>query len=299
MMLMCIVIGTRIGAVVTLAITLFRPAYTLAGEHLPTWGDPLQITQGIEVNSVQFLANGKLLFAAGGGIFMVNADGTDLVTLFRYEDIERANMSPDGRKIVFDNGVDIFIANQDGSEIKPIASDPNIFEFAISFTPDGKEITFVTIDDVNKTYGIWIMDPDGRTKRKLLSSGELIFRHPRQSPDGTTISYFAVRKGRLPRVWIMDKDEKNNIALTNPDTDNASRQASWSSDGKQFVYSSRKLGDFDIWTMDTDGSNKTRITSIRGAEAKPVWSPDGQSIAFVCSDCRGAVGSDLYIISRK
>jgi len=298
-MIMGIVIGTRIGAVVTLAITLFYPAYTLAVEHLPTWGDPLQITQGIEVNSVQFLSNGKLLFAAAEEIFMVNADGTDLATLFPYEDLQRANMSPDKRKIVVDNGLDIFIANPDGSALKPIADDPNIFEFAISFTPDGKKITFVTIDDVNKAYGIWIMDPDGSNKRKLLSSGELIFRHPRQSPDGTRISYFAVGKGKLPRIWVMEKGGKNNNPLTKSDMGEASRQASWSSDGKQFVYSSRKFGDFDLWMMDTDGSNKKQITSIRGDEAKPVWSPDGQSLAFVCSDCRGAVGSDLYIISRK
>ncbi len=288
-----------IGCIAVATVILFWSGYATSTESAPTWGDPLQIIKGIEVGSVQFVSNRKLLFAGRGGVLTVNADGTDLVALFHYENIERANMSPDGRRIVFDNGLDIFVANRDGSGLTPIASDPNIFEFAISFTPDGKKITFVTIDDVNKTYGIWIMNPDGTKKRKLLSSGEMIFRHPRQSPDGTRISYFAVSKGKLPRIWVMDKDGKNNTPFTDPDVDEASRQASWRSDGKQFVYSSRKSGDFDIWTMDTSGHNKTRITSIAGNEAKPVWSPDGQSIAFVCSDCRGAVGSDLYIVSKK
>ena len=263
------------------------------------WGEPVQITKGIEVNSVQVLSDGKLIFAAEGGILMANADGTDMRTLFYYEGIRRANMSPDGNSIVFDNDFDIFTAGPDGSGLKSVADNPDIFEFAISFTPDGENITFVTIDDATTTYGIWIMDPDGSNKKNLLLSDDLAFRHPRQSPDGTKISYFSVGKGRQPIVWVMDRDGKNSAALTNPDSDGASRQASWSSDGKKFVYSSKKDGDFDIWTMNTDGTNKKRITSILGDEAKPVWSPDGNNIVFVCSDCEGRTGSDLFVISRK
>ena len=97
----------------------------------------------------------------------------------------------------------------------------------------------------------------------------------------------------------MDSDGSDSIALTDPDEDGISRQASWSFDGRKFVYSSRKLGDFDIWTMNADGGEKRRITGLQGDEAKPVWGPDGTSIAFICADCRGTVGSDLYIVSRK
>ena len=96
----------------------------------------------------------------------------------------------------------------------------------------------------------------------------------------------------------MGKAGEDAVALTSADDDDASRQASWSSDGKQLAYSSRKNGDFDIWIMDSDGSSKVRVTRLQGDEGKPVWSPDGQTIAFVCSDCLGAVGSDLYVISK-
>jgi len=263
------------------------------------WGNSVQITKGIEVNSVQFLSDGKLLFSGNDGIFLANRDGTDMRTLFYYEGIRRANISPDGRSIIFDNDFDIFIAGPDGSGLKSIADDPDIFEFAISFTPDGENITFVTIDDATTTYGIWIMNPDGSNKINLLLSDGLAFRHPRQSPDSTKISYFSVGKGRQPIVWVMDRDGNNSVALTNPDSDGPSRQASWSSNGKKFVYSSKKDGDFDIWTMNTNGNNKKRVTSILGDEAKPVWSPDGNSIVFVCSDCEGRTGSDLYIVSKK
>lgn len=263
------------------------------------WGEPIQITKDIEVNSVQFLPSGRLLVAGNSTVITINTDGTDMRTLFSYQGMRRANMSPNGEKVVFDNDFDIFIANSNGSGVMPVANDPNIFEFAISFTPDGNNITFVTIDDVGTTYGIWIMDSDGKNKKNLLTKSGIAFRHPRKSPDGAKISYFTVGKDTKPAIWVMDADGTNSSALTDPDVDGISRQASWSASGEQFVYSSKKNGDFDIWIMNTDGSNKTLITSIAGDEAKPVFSPDGQSIAFVCSDCFDTIGSDLYIISKQ
>ncbi len=263
------------------------------------WGEPVQITMGIEVSTVQFLRNGTLLIAAGDSVHLINPDGTGLHTLFEREGVRRANIGPNGRTVVLDDDLDIFVAARDGSGMTPIASDPDLFEFAISFTPDGESITFVTIDDVRGVYGIWIMDRDGRNKRNLRSDTLMAFRHPRQSPDGSRISYFSVGKGVRPQIWVMDSDGSESIPLTNPDTDGISRQASWSNDGRKIVYSSRKHGDFDIWTMDTDGSDKRRVTRLPGDEAKPVWAPDGTSIAFICADCRGTVGSDLYIVSRR
>lgn len=288
-----------VGALIVLAYISFASKYTSPTKVLTTWGEPVQISTGIEVNSVQFLPDGRLLFAADNAVHVVNADGTDTRTLFSYEGIRRANMNSEGNKIVFDNDFDIFTTNSNGSELMMIANDSDIFEFAISFTPDGKAITFVTIDDVNTIYGIWIMDIDGKNKKNLITKSNIAFRHPRQSPNGAKISYFTVGKDIKPAIWVMDRDGTNSSAITDPNVDGISRQASWSTSGKQFVYSSKKNEDFDIWTMNTDGSNKMQITSIPGDEAKPVWSPDGQSIVFVCSECHGAVGSDLYIISRK
>ena len=49
--------------------------------------------------------------------------------------------------------------------------------------------------------------------------------------------------------------------------------------GKIVFYSARD-GNNEIYTMDADGSNQTRLTFNEASDAYPVWSPDGRQIVF-------------------
>jgi Tol biopolymer transport system component len=63
-----------------------------------------------------------------------------------------------------------------------------------------------------------------------------------------------------------------------------------SSDGKWVAYYSNAAGKYDIYRMDVNGSDVTKLTDIDGSNAGyPVWSPDGRKLAiFVMSD-NGAI----------
>ena len=49
--------------------------------------------------------------------------------------------------------------------------------------------------------------------------------------------------------------------------------------GKIAFYSHRD-GNTEIYTMDSDGSDQTRLTFNEASDSSPVWSPNGQQIAF-------------------
>lgn len=66
----------------------------------------------------------------------------------------------------------------------------------------------------------------------------------------------------------------------------------WSPDGNQILFSSNRGGNFDIWAVNSDGSNLTNLTSeYASGDGYAFWSPDGKSIAFK-SDREGKKSED-------
>lgn len=54
----------------------------------------------------------------------------------------------------------------------------------------------------------------------------------------------------------------------------------WKPDGTRLVVLTRRDGNSEVYTMAADGSDLRRITNTRGDDYGPVWSPDGQRIAY-------------------
>jgi dipeptidyl aminopeptidase/acylaminoacyl peptidase len=54
----------------------------------------------------------------------------------------------------------------------------------------------------------------------------------------------------------------------------------WSLDGKTIVFTGQRNGDFDIYTIPATGGSETRLTTSKGTDDGPEYSPDGQYIYF-------------------
>src|SRR4051794_23192754 len=77
-------------------------------------------------------------------------------------------------------------------------------------------------------------------------------------------------------IYRMKSDGTGITALTPAGDGRYDAKPAISRDGLKIAWEHQH----DIWTMDSDGSNKRQLTSGADWESYPSWSPDGSKIAF-------------------
>ena len=92
---------------------------------------------------------------------------------------------------------------------------------------------------------------------------------------------------RRTKVFVMNADGTNVTELAD------GFDPVWSGNGAKIAYTVGNSENYDIWTMNADGSQKTQLTENYRSYA-PAWSPDGSRIAFV-SDHEG--GYHVYVVN--
>ena len=93
---------------------------------------------------------------------------------------------------------------------------------------------------------------------------------------------------RRTHIYLFN-GEGEPLAITSGDYD--AQDPQWSPDGKRIAFVSKREGDpdaninSDIWTVSTDRKAKerplTQVTTNKGSDVSPAWSPDGKTIAYV------------------
>jgi Tol biopolymer transport system component len=216
----------------------------------------------------------------------------------------------------------IWIMNPDGSGDRPLTflTASSADSFVPSWSPDGSKIAFDSFgaldgsDALNSAANVWVMNADGTSRAPLTSLKNVAgsTAAPAWSPDGTRIACQALRAldgsdavsaNHVSNIWVMNADGSAQAPLTKLNSANSFNPV-WSPDGSKIVFESdRALDGSDsmdgpvatqnIWVMNADGSGLTPLTKLtvgRTDSVSPLWSPDGNKIAF--TSFRNLDGSD-------
>jgi Tol biopolymer transport system component/imidazolonepropionase-like amidohydrolase len=201
--------------------------------------------------------------------------------------------SPDGKQIVFDLLGDLYLISTAGGEAKRMTDGP-AWDFQPRFSPDGKQIAFIS--DRSGSDNLWIINVDGTGAKKVSDESDDLLGSPAWSPDG---NYIITRKYgpypgntdylRMTSLWLFHKNGGKGIELVKGKGETAiSSGAVFSPDGKLVYFSSHAgtykynadIGRFQVYTFNRDTGEVEKITSEYGGGLRPIVSPDGKWLVY-------------------
>lgn len=174
-----------------------------------------------------------------------------------------------------DGSGDIYWMNSEGGQVKRITHVSFELKSAV-LSPDRTRFLF------NTDSGSGIMSLDGTIERTF---GEKSIMCGAWSPTGQQIACNIFREGDFD-IYLTDANGTSFKNISNqPHTD---AYPNWSPDGLRIAFHTTRHdnpkddydGNWEIYSMNVDGSDQTRLTNNPKLDWLPVWSPDGKQIAF-------------------
>ncbi len=240
-----------------------------------------------------FTFSGRIVFQSNSDgdneIYLLSSKGTQKLTDNTWED-EYPVWSPDAKKIAFTanpkGNYDIFIMNPDGSEVEAVTSSQND-EKEPAWFPEGKRLIFSQESSrfMRTNVALYIADIANQSFKRAIPSYKQKHGIGYISPVAPLITF----TGKKTVGWDVAVYNWMENKITFLDEGGKSCRARFSKDGTKLAFVSSKAdGKGDIWMMNPDGSEKTRLTfRDETFDYFPSWSPDGRYIAFNSSKKHG------------
>jgi Tol biopolymer transport system component len=161
-----------------------------------------------------------------------------------------------------------------------------IYHLAPALSPDGSQVAYFSEKDFYSVDMYLADGVTGKVKRRILKSGissnyetyRFINSQANWSPDGKYLAFVA-KRGPRDDILVVDVDRNKEVERIELKLSGATTP-SWSPNGKQLVFTGYEGGLSDLYVVNRDGSGLKQLTEDKYADLHPVWSPDGNSIAF-------------------
>jgi dipeptidyl aminopeptidase/acylaminoacyl peptidase len=236
-------------------------------------------------------------------IWLVNARGGDHRPLLAGEAAHSApRWSPDGKRLAYVSTAEgarpqLFVRWMDSGLSARVASLPDA-PGDIAWSPDGRYLAFTVFEpDAGPTLGAPLKKPEGaQWAEPLTIIDQMTYR-----ADGA-----GYLKPGYTHAWVVAADGGAPRQLTFGAFDDGG-PLSWTPDGDALVFSSNRNADWkrepaesELYSVDLDSGQLTRLTTRKGPDREGVVSPDGKWIAYTGFDdrLRGYENARLYVMKR-
>ena len=157
----------------------------------------------------------------------------------------------------------------------------------------GTRVAYVTAKQQGngRLYSLIVSDQDGFNEHTIMESTDPIMS-PAWSPDSRQLAYVSF-EGNKSSIWVQTLRTGNRFSVSSRPGINGA--PSFSPDGRRLVITLGGVdGNPDIYVLDINSRQATRLTTHRAIDTEGSWSPDGRHIYFT-SDRSG--GPQVYRIA--
>lgn len=200
--------------------------------------------------------------------------------------VGQSNVSPDGTKVTYSDGTNLFVSDLDGSNPMSVTNYPtDLYASNPVWSPDATSIAYAGYDASSGVSFVGLIDPSGSNDARLIENvGTDTLSW---SPDGTKLAYEATSEEGVTEFRTIQVDGTNEQYFRTEGKHWS--DPSWSPDGTKIAF----LEDDGPTEMDehhmsasiigVDGTGKTDVYTIPSNEnflVSTAWSPDSTKLAF-------------------
>jgi Tol biopolymer transport system component/DNA-binding winged helix-turn-helix (wHTH) protein len=299
------IVFLTLGAVVALGVWFFvlRPApkpptpllkvnpfTTLAGTEDQAAFSP-------DGNQIAFVWNGETEDNSDIYVKLIGAERPLRLTTNPASDTD-PTWSPDGRYVAFlrqsaEVGGVFLVPSLSGTERKladAFPYRPVVIGNTLSYSPDGKHLAMPDKNSQQQPFSIVSISIETGEKTRLTSppTGSVGDFFPAFSPDQKTLAFVRSLSIAAADIYLLPLDGGEPKRLT---TDNTSiRGLSWTSDGKEIVFASRRDGStYNLWKISTADATPERLTTSERDVYSPAISVHGNHLSYTQSMMDGNI----------